>query len=44
MSPSSEVLCPKCQRRLTVEEGWRLATCPGCGQVLSRMDEDPDYD
>jgi predicted RNA-binding Zn-ribbon protein involved in translation (DUF1610 family) len=38
------VRCPKCSRIVPVSADWRLVVCPGCGEVISRMDSDARFD
>ncbi len=40
----SQVMCPACHATVAVEPEWRLAQCPRCGQMISRMSEDRSYD
>jgi uncharacterized paraquat-inducible protein A len=42
--PESQVLCPSCQSVITVESEWRLAQCPKCKHMVTRMGDDSSYD
>jgi len=42
--PEEEVRCPKCGRLIPVAADWRLAVCPTCGEVVTRMTSDATYD
>ncbi|MCI4353839.1 MAG: hypothetical protein L3K06_00550 [Thermoplasmata archaeon] len=42
--PDTQLLCPSCQALITVEAGWRIAQCPRCGAMVTRMGEDSAYD
>ena len=40
----SGVLCPACHVVIAVDPDWRVAQCPQCGGVVTRMSEDSRYD
>jgi Zn finger protein HypA/HybF involved in hydrogenase expression len=42
-SPTT-VRCPQCSELVTVDPDWRLAICPKCGGVITRMADDASYD
>ncbi|MGI0070626.1 MAG: hypothetical protein ACRECT_00880 [Thermoplasmata archaeon] len=43
-SESTSVRCPKCAALVSVPPDWRLAICPQCGGVVTRMEIDSTYD
>jgi predicted RNA-binding Zn-ribbon protein involved in translation (DUF1610 family) len=42
--PESKQLCPSCHTVFPVEPDWRMAQCPHCGGMITRMSEDSAYD
>jgi endogenous inhibitor of DNA gyrase (YacG/DUF329 family) len=38
------VRCPRCTELVPVAPDWRLAICPKCGEVVTRMTSDSTYD
>ena len=44
MNSSRQVMCPACQAIIPVEPEWRIAQCPKCGEMVTRMGEDAQYD
>jgi len=39
-----QVMCRACQAIFAVEPEWRIAQCPKCGEMVTRMGEDAQYD
>ncbi len=39
-----QVLCPNCQTVVAVDPEWRLAQCPRCKGMITRMTEDSSFD
>ena len=37
-------MCPACHTAIPVDPEWRLAQCPKCGGMITRMGEDSTYD
>jgi predicted RNA-binding Zn-ribbon protein involved in translation (DUF1610 family) len=39
-----QVLCPACNAVIGVDPEWRIAQCPSCGTMVTRMGQDSAFD
>jgi Zn finger protein HypA/HybF involved in hydrogenase expression len=42
--PDRQVMCPTCATVFVAEPEWRIARCPQCGGMITRMAEDNAFD